>query len=74
MITYLCPKCKHELHAMCIATLPPIHYYECYWCGYRSKEIYEDEQRVVLPVEYQNATNIRQGVLQNSMDYKISGK
>jgi Probable metal-binding protein (DUF2387). len=49
-ISYLCPNCNQIMQSIFLASYPPIPYYECLHCGYRSKrERQESEQAEPLP-------------------------
>ena len=50
-MTYLCPKCNALMFPVIKTSLPPITSYWCAGCGYRSKEIREEELQVTLPTE-----------------------
>ena len=36
-INYLCPKCNGIMMAISTTSIPPIKYYQCRSCGYKSK-------------------------------------
>ena len=48
-MNYLCPKCKNIMTCVSTASLPAIHYYWCYSCGYKSKTEKDNPDIVVLP-------------------------
>ena len=50
---YLCPKCNSEMFCISTASIPPITHYECYYCGYTSKSVQENNAKEVLPKDLQ---------------------
>ena len=48
---YLCPKCGSFMQIVGLAVLPPVHWYECFGCGYKSKSSREQPAYITLPEE-----------------------
>ena len=41
MTTYLCPNCKSQMFEIVNTSIPPIIFYYCFSCGYKSKSVNE---------------------------------
>ena len=48
---YLCPKCGSFMQTVGLAVLPPVIWYECFSCGYKSKSNHESPAYMTLPKE-----------------------
>lgn len=48
-MNYTCPKCGNKMHCIALASIPPIVYYKCFSCGYKSKELQEMSWDEPLP-------------------------
>lgn len=48
---YLCPKCGSFMQTVGLAVLPPVIWYECFSCGYKSKSNQESPAYMTLPEE-----------------------
>ena len=48
---YLCPKCGNFMQSVGLAVLPPVSWYECFSCGYKSKSTKEQPAYMTLPKE-----------------------
>lgn len=48
-MNYTCPKCGDKMHCIALALNPPIVYYKCFSCGYKSKELQEMSWDEPLP-------------------------
>lgn len=46
---FTCPKCGGIMHGECIAVIPPIIYWECSKCGFKSKGVTEFSGNDILP-------------------------
>jgi len=51
MIFYKCPKCGNQMNTISTASIPPLTYYMCLLCGYRSKTQKEASEVIDLPKE-----------------------
>lgn len=48
---YLCPKCGSFMQTVGLDVLPPVIWYECFSCGYKSKSNQESPAYMTLPKE-----------------------
>ena len=46
---YVCPRCGADMFCVSTASIPAIISYHCYSCGYLSKPVRENDDRVILP-------------------------
>ena len=49
MTTYLCPNCKSSMFELVNTSIPPIVFYQCFNCGYKSKSVNEIWETKELP-------------------------
>lgn len=49
MTTYLCPNCRSLMFEIANTSMPPIIFYQCFTCGYKSKLVNENCEVKELP-------------------------